>query len=284
MHSLAIHAISIYCILNQYFEIFHYAMSDNKAPTLEQLLHRPDIWRGHSSSFVKQETIDTGFSELNNALQHKGWPTGCLIEICQHFYASEWWIFHRSISTILGSKNDVYLALINPPALPFIAGLEQRDIPSKQIIIVKAHTPQEFITSFTELNKSSAFAIVLAWQTNNIQYSQLRKIQLSTSESKGIYALFSPMKAKLNSSPASLRLSITPKTNTIDVHIFKQKGKLRKVDVQLSIPDDWCQHPSHRELLNSQEKSHYETNKKGEIALLPKIRLRSKKELKSEYH
>lgn len=260
-------------------------MPNDKKPSLEQLLHRPDIWRGHSSGFVKQETVDTGFPELNNALQHKGWPTGRLIEVCQNFPASEWWLFHRSIKTLLEGKNFEHMVLINPPILPFIGGLEQLGIPSQQIIIVQTQTPQEFVTSFTEINNSGVFPIVLAWQSKNtLHYNQLRKIQLSTSEQSGVYVLFSHSRAKENSSPASLRLNVIPYKNTINIHIFKQKGTIYTLDINLPIPRYWDSLPSHKELFSVQDNSIYETKKKGQISLFPKIRSRIKKELHRDYH
>ncbi|MFT5083637.1 MAG: protein ImuA [Lentisphaeria bacterium] len=218
------------------------------SPTLEQLLRRQDIWRGHSKVFIKQPSVATGHEGLDAVLQHKGWPKGCLIEVCQRYHACEWLLFHPGINALAAASNG-HTVLINPPALPYLAGLQQMNIATQHLLVVQTTSAQEFITSFTELSKCTACCAVLAWQPKQaLSYTELRKLQLSTQEQAGMYVIFRHVNAMAQSSPASLRLCVTPLEHSINVHIFKQKGKWHTFEVNLAAPPSWQAHPQYRDL------------------------------------
>lgn len=226
-----------------------------RKPSLEQLLRRHDIWLGHSQSFVKAAVVDSGYEALNRALQHQGWPLKSLVEVCQHYHACEWWLFHPAIRQLVLTKRKGLIALLNPPALPFIAGLQQLGISSENIIVVQSDEAQDFIACFRDLSRSPACPVILAWQPKGkFSYTQLRKLQLCASEYEGLYIIFRPLEARQNSSPASLRLQVTPMTNAVKVQIVKQRGKLQRVEVTLPIPDVWRAQPAYTQLLESTEK------------------------------
>ncbi len=227
----------------------------NKGQSLEQLLRRQDVWRGHSRSFVQLATQPSGYSELDAAL-HKGWPLGCLVEVCQAFHACEWWLFHPAANALLQHYQG-HIALLNPPALPFVAGLEKLQVDTRRLLVVQSKTAAEFVTCFTELSRCSACYVLLAWQPKQaLNYTALRKLQLSTLERPGLYVLFRSHRARAQSSPASLRLMATPTHSSLRLNIFKQKGKLQESTVELPIPAVWQSLPMHRFLDDSQDKHH----------------------------
>lgn len=255
--------------------------------SLEQLLRRPDIWRGHSHAFVPQTVIDSGYPELNQALQ-QGWPSASMVEVCQHYHASEWYLFHPAINALMQTSPYAHLALLNPPALPFISGLQHWKIDTQRLLVIQTNSPQEFVTSFCELSQSPACPIVLAWQNQpntkraqNLNYTQLRKLQLSASEQEGLYVLFRDARAQEQSSPASLRLSIQTQRDNLHIHIFKQKGKLRGKEIELPIPKMWQSLVPHRELRKDKEQNNnrYTASNKGQVTLFPKITSRPLKRI-----
>ncbi len=224
-------------------------MTERQQSRLEHLLRRPDLWRGSTTAFRQEYAIDSGYPKLNQALQHGGWPSACMIEICQRYHASEWWLFYAAINTLIKGSRSSYIVLINPPATPFASGLQQRGIDIRRIIIVQTKTPQEFVHSFTEVSQSPACPVVFAWQaTRALSYTQLRKLQLSTQNQKGLRVIFRHLHAQEQSSPASLRLTLQTKSDILQVNIFKQKGQLRQNIIALPIPSSWKALPSHREL------------------------------------
>ncbi len=249
--------------------------SDTQKPSLEQLLRRPDIWRGHSGAFDGARTLDSGYPALNRALPHRGWPCGCLVEVCQRYHAGEWQLFHPAIKTAIAASHAGHFALVNPPALPFIAGLEQLDIPTRQMLVVQTTTRQEFVASFTELSRCGACPLVFGWQPQaRLNYTQLRKLQLSTAEQGGLYVIFRHLGAKDQSSPAGLRLSLHPGHDNLQVRIFKQRGRLQPSQVHLPIPAVWQKLPPHPHLQRRQserQNTAYRPSDKGQLALFPEL-------------
>lgn len=252
--------------------------------SLEQLLRRPDLWRGHSRNFLPSTVIDTGYADLNQALQHKGWPSGGLIEVCQSYHAAEWQLFYPVISLLMAEQHTAHLALINPPALPFVGGLHQMNINSQRVIVVQTNTTEELIVCFKELSRSLACPLVFAWQPKRaLSYAQLRKFQLSTIEQHGLYVIFRHLRAAQQSSPACLRLTLSPRSTHIDLNIFKQKGQLQPRTVRLPIPQAWKPLVAHNKLNTTRSNEEYVSytsspstkSPRGQIALFSAIDSRS---------
>lgn len=240
-------------------------------PRLEQLLRRSDLWRGHSKALRQEYAIDSGYPKLNQALQNSGWPSACMIEVCQRYHASEWWLFYAAINTLLQASRSSHIVLINPPATPFASGLQQLGIDVRRIIIVHTKAPQEFVHCFTEVSQSSACPVVFAWQASRaLSYTQLRKLQLSTLEQKGLRVIFRHLSAQEQSSPASLRITLQSKSDCLQVNIFKQKGQLRHSEIALPIPSSWKPLPSHRYLFGQPESTTTRTiETAGNNAIIP---------------
>lgn len=217
--------------------------------TLEQLLHRGDIWRGRDQLPLPRAVVDTGFSTLNTALLNHGWPLGSLIEVCQQNLGhSEWLLLTPALRVAPGG----YLALLNPPAIPFAQGLIQAGINLDHILVVQTHNKADFLASFSELARTESCDALLAWQPQqSLSYTELRKCLLATTEGRGLYVLFRPASTRQQSSPAALRIGTEMRAQTLEVHIYKQKGVLQTVrlpTIQLPLPNSWQGLPAHRML------------------------------------
>ena len=159
--------------------------SHNQKPTLEQLLRRGDVWRGHSQVFSPREAIATGHAALDARLVNRGWPLGSLVEVClpeafkrDGCFGGEWLLLSPVVNTLCGA--ETFLILLNPPAQPFASGLIQAGVPLDQVLVIRAESRQDFIASFVELSRSQYCAILLAWQPRqNLSYTELRKCQLA---------------------------------------------------------------------------------------------------------
>ncbi len=220
-------------------------------PSLTQLLRRNDVWRGHSSVFTEHSVLDTHYQELNQQLSQGGWPLSALIEICQAGSSCEWWLFGPAMR----HEQESDIALLNPPALPFASGIKQLGIHTERFLVVTPHNAQDFIACFVELSQAHECRYLLAWQQNyQFSYSQIRKLQLHSSAQPGLCTLFRPSSAIKQSSPASLRMAITPMEQSIHIAIAKQKGNLNQKSCHLPIPEYWQRKPSHKnlEMFNTQ--------------------------------
>lgn len=233
----------------------------NKPITLEQLLQRGDIWRGQSQGFAPQAALDSGHSELNTYLLHKGWPLGSLVEICQpaalngaHVMSQGEWLL---LAPALRQIKEGYTVLLNPPALPFAPGLIQAGMNLDHLLVVAAEKKADFLASFTELARADICTALMAWQPkHNLSYTELRKCQLACSEGKGLYLLFRPLSVQQQSSPAALRLRSQLHLRSLEIQIFKQKGSLNPANntsIHLPLPETWLPIAAHANL--GQEKS-----------------------------
>lgn len=214
----------------------------NKNPTtLEQVLRRGDVWRGHSRAFIPQEVHSSGFVELDKALLNAGWPISRLIE-CRFRHkncSGEWLLFTPLIKALYARQEEAFLVLLNPPATPFAPALIQNGIPLNQLLIVESKSKQDFIAGFIEFTRSSHCLALLAWQPPySLNYSELRKCQLACAEGKGLYTLFRPAFGKHQSSPAPLRLEVGFTNTCLEVEIFKQQGLFNKRLVRLELGGD----------------------------------------------
>ncbi|WP_086933029.1 hypothetical protein [Agarilytica rhodophyticola] len=227
---------------------------------LENILRRSDTWQGDSHRLTQHEAITSGYPELDKVLQHGGWPLATLIEVCQYEYSSEWYLFHHTLKTLNNESQSGDIALINPPALPFIGGLAQLEIPYHKILVVETANTQQFIKCFSDISYSTAYSAIFAWQQQfSLSYSQLRKLQLNSSKQNGLYVIFRHIKDKQRSSPASLRLISQPNEQTLTLNIFKQRGNLENIDVQLPIPSFWEKILPHKYLCTASGKQNNAT-------------------------
>ena len=219
-------------------------------PSLEQLLRREDLWRGHSSIFTHKEGIATGFAALDRKLAGKGWPGGTLIELClaeayrQQACGGEWILLAPTIKQLC--VNDAYTVLLNPPAQPFAAGLIQLGLPLNQLLIVQAASKPDFVASFIEFSRSQHCGALLAWQPKQaLSYTELRKCQLACAEGKGLYFLSRSHWNTKQNSPAALRLQLTWQTHSLQIRIFKQKAYMQVSEIAIDLPGSFMSQPAH---------------------------------------
>lgn len=213
----------------------------DKNIALEQLLRRGDVWRGQSQRFAHQAAVDTGHSILNDALLHKGWPLASLVEVCQPNIGgqSEWLLMAPALRQLTRG----YTVLLNPPTMPFAAGLIQMGLDLNRLLIVQTANKNDFLASFVELARTEICAALLAWQPKqNLSYTELRKCLLAAADRQGLTLLFRPANVQGQSSPAVLRVMARLNDQTLALHIFKQKGCLGTAatkTLHLPLPETW---------------------------------------------
>lgn len=206
---------------------------------LQQLLCRPDVWRGSSHCSVSQPALSTGHPPLDQVLQNGGWPKHSLVEVCQDRCHLEW----QLLAPILQREDIQYTVLVNPPTRPFAPALRQLGVDLDRLVVVEAPGKSDFLRSFIELSRASAVGLVVGWQPRqSLSYTELRKCQLACIDGPGMYCLFRPATVLEQSSPASLRIRLDIQESDLRVTVIKQRGALRgKADppVTLPLPRAW---------------------------------------------
>lgn len=248
--------MALYCIYIQLqFAAMHIPTPDNpNAVSLEQLLHREDIWRGHSQRFTARTAVPTGYEALNAGLLNRGWPLSTLIEVCQNGYQAECQLMFPA----LASLGTGLIMLLNPPTTPFAHALVQAGIDLDRLVIVDAATKVNFLRCFTELSRAGTCDAVLAWQPHDhLTYTELRKCLLAAADGAGLYVMFRPSANQQLNSPAPLRLFSQLTPQGLELTIYKQKGLLQKQQprpIVLPVPEMWLGALPHH-VLDQQETS-----------------------------
>lgn len=231
-------------------------MTQSLPPDLEQLLLRGDIWRGTKAYVQSSNGQDTGHPLLNRFLVHQGWPRACLIEINQREFGQGEWLL---LTPGLRNSTQGLQILINPPALPFAQGLLQAGLDLDRLLIINAPAKNDFLAAFVEIARAKACSHLLAWQPQQaLNYTEVRKCVLASSEGSGIYWLLRPARVNEQHSPAHLRLHTRMDVDTLTVTITKQKGgdqSLLNKPIALPLPREWLGYQPHAALDTTTEKS-----------------------------
>lgn len=229
------------------------ASSDAARVSLETILRRKDVWRGHSQHFVPGKAVDSGFNELNAALLYRGWPESCLIELGQNLPVATWFLLAPALRQYLQlslAKTAGFLVLLNPPLGLSVLGLQPYGIPLDRVLVVEAPARNDFVSTFLELAKSPLCHLLLAWQpAQTLTYPILRKCQLAVLEQRGLYILFRPLKTFAQNSPAALRIGLNLHFEHVQLRVVKQKGCLPDALVTLALPDNWFAEYDYQDLL-----------------------------------
>lgn len=210
----------------------------NNADELQRLLCRPDVWRGLQQAGAPHPSVSTGYAQLDAALLHSGWPRKSLVEVCRGQASAEW----QLLRTVLTNDDNRVMVLLNPPTRPFVPALIQGGIDLERLIIVEAAQKPDFMMAYLSLMRTSACAVVVAWQPKqSLSYTELRKLHLASLEADGLCFLIRPDSSLQQSSPAALRVRLDVHPNQLAVSVVKQRGMLsaEAAVVQLPIPRAW---------------------------------------------
>jgi protein ImuA len=207
--------------------------TDEPADLQQLLCRRSDVWRGLAQAHCINPSIPTGHGQLDEALLNAGWPKHSLIEICQGRGHAEW----QLLRPLLAQTTTGHIALINPPTRPFPPALIQMGIDLDRLIIVEASQKADWMMAVLQLARTEAFTVVIGWQPKQgLSYTELRKCQLASAESQGLLFLFRPDSVLQQSSPASLRMSVTVEAEHLGVTVVKQRGMLAAATVKVRLP------------------------------------------------
>ncbi len=206
------------------------------------------MWRGHSQTFTDPGSCSTGHALLDQALLHRGWPLGSLVEICQPPHTQAEWLLLGPVIRQACTQGR-YTILLNPPSQPYVPGLVQQNIDLNRIILVQAEHKADFVASLVDILRTSVCQLLLCWEPpQGLSYAELRKCQLAAAGHPGFCTLFRHQRQQQQSSPATLRLSTRLDANFLELRLFKQRGKLRNATIQLPLPANWQALPAHRQL------------------------------------
>jgi len=185
------------------------------------------VWRGKVAT-VARAVIPTGFHELDRALPGGGWPLGAITEILVDGYGiGELGLLMPALEAL--TKEDParpkkWVAWIAPPFVPYAPALQQHGVNIDRLLMIHPTSGgKSRLWAIEQAIRSGSSAGVLAWVAA-VDDVILRRLQLAAEEQGCWVVLFRPTSARLQRSPAALRIHLSQARVSTRVEILKCWG------------------------------------------------------------
>lgn len=190
------------------------------APSLSEVLARPDVWRG--GDFARVTAEPSGHAELDRRLPGGGWPVGALTELFPETQGiGEMQLVLPWIARLTQAGGRV--AMVDPPHLPFAPALAQAGIVLSRLLLVRPQSEDGGLWATEQILRAGSCGAVLAWP-GRLGAVELKRFQLAAETGKTTALLFREPRAAAEFSPAALRLKLTARPGGLRIDIFKCRG------------------------------------------------------------
>lgn len=195
---------------------------------VKRLLQHPDLWRADQLP-EGVETLSSGFPELDAHLPGHGWPRSGLSEfMLETAGIGELQLLVPLLQTL--SRQERWLAWVNPPFIPYAPALSAAGIDINKILLIHPRSHKDALWALERASKSGSSSVVFAWlDEKQLTVSDTRRLQLAAKQGETLICLFRPEQAVQMNSMAELRLKMTPvpasgQVAEIEVAICKRRG------------------------------------------------------------
>lgn len=210
-------------------------------PGLEQLLALPSVWQASRSRRIKS-VLPTGYPALDKQLHDGGWPSQATTELLlPQAGLGELRLLLPGLRQ--AQQQRPWLALIDPPYLPYAAALAQQGILLEGLLIIRPKSQEDLLWSAEQVLQSGCCGAVLTWTgTANLSNHQLRRLQLAAHRGQSWHILFRHASFQGQASPSALRLQLSCEaTGLLQIEILKQPGGWAGQSLSLKLQPDLSQ-------------------------------------------
>jgi hypothetical protein len=175
--------------------------SITNASTTEQLVLRCRV--GRADALQPPRTQATGLASLDAVLSGGGLPIGAVTEILsKHTGIGELRLLMPILQHVAQQR---YVALIDPPHLPYAPALIQHGVDLERLLIIRPLSPALALWASEQTLRCTAVGIVLLW-LNTINDKEIRRLQLSAEAGSNLAILYRSTAFSQSASPAAVRL------------------------------------------------------------------------------
>jgi cell division inhibitor SulA len=121
------------------------------------------------------------------------------------------------------SERPRWLAWVAPPHLPFAPGLSARGIDLQKVLVIRDVSEEQRLWAAEQALKSASCSAVLLWP-QRLQTVQVRRLQLAAEQGDCLGVLFRSLRDAAISSPAALRMKVSPSPLGLDVQVLKRRA------------------------------------------------------------
>ncbi|MDU0354364.1 translesion DNA synthesis-associated protein ImuA [Paraglaciecola aquimarina] len=191
-------------------------------PTIHYLENKNLLWRGNTSPQVCHSRQQTGFKELDDALQG-GFPEHGVIELRSPIGIGELRLILPSILARHQQKPADISAFIAPPIAINSEMLAELGFALEQIIVVQPKAPALALWSAEQSLKSGGCHSVVLW-CNNLTICQVKRLQLAAEKGGALLFIIRARSQHYIPLPVTLALTLSHADAGIQVQISKRKG------------------------------------------------------------
>lgn len=197
--------------------------------SLETLLQRSDIWRAKAGVTAAQPTLPSGLPALDHALGG-GWPVGALVELLLEQTGI------GELRLLLGETGEATRLArpqrqvwIDPPLPPYAPALRQHGIGLDDLLIVRPGDRAQWLWACVQALRAARELVVMCWPgRHRLRYADLRQLQVTAAEHGSLgfvlHDLTQGRRVLQHSTPAPLRLQLSPGPAALEIDILKQRG------------------------------------------------------------
>lgn len=195
-------------------------MNPSMKPALQSILNDLRIWRAEAGN-QQQRTLETGIADLNDLLPGGGWPLAALTEILlPETGASELRVVLPALALQTGS--DGWAALVAPPLIPYATGLAGHGVNLSHLLLAQTENQADCLWATEQILRSGQCRLVICWPG---EVSARHKHRLQLAAEAGDSCCLMALPNTLNeTSPAALKLQLTPEDNGLRLRILKCRG------------------------------------------------------------
>lgn len=213
-------------------------------PTLEQILDRPDVWRGDALAKAPLPGVPTGFCELDRELPGGGWPRASLTELLPAAYGIGELSLLLPALARLSRAELAWLVCVAPPHPFYAPALHDGGVDLSRVLVAGAPGRDAVWVCERSLAADGVGAVV-AWlpqaetaagrATTEASWRALRRLQLAAEASRTLLFVFRPAACAGQSSPAPLRLLLEGNGERLIVRLLKRRGSTQPLPLAIAI-------------------------------------------------
>jgi hypothetical protein len=184
-----------------------------------KLIDSGSLWRGRGTRLATEQVESSGWPALDECIGG-GWPRAALVELLS--------AGHQGLPLLLPllarlSAGRRWLGWVAPPHLPFAPGLSAGGIDLRKVLLVQPDSEQQRLWAAEQMLGSGSCAAVMLWPSR-LQAAQVRRLQLAAERGDCLGVLFRALRDSAQSSPAALRLKISPSPLGLDIDVLKRRA------------------------------------------------------------
>lgn len=187
-----------------------------------QAVELPHVWHAQALANAPEVVLPTGHAALDAQLPGGGWPVGSLVELLQARPEQHvWQLLLPALAQVCRAQAGP-VVLVGAPLQPFGPSLAAQGLPGQRLLCVQADKPAARLWAAEQALRCAEVAAVLAWLPQ-ARGAELRRLHLAAQQHHRLLFVFRKLAARLESSPARLRLELSG-SDSLAVHVLKRRG------------------------------------------------------------